>query len=417
MATAVTSEWKEGDDGDGDGGKERRRMSAGVPSENRARASLVDGQAGALSLSLPPRSPSPLPSPWPVDDVSEGGKRKTRRRSSEEEEIRDDSAGPDRGANSGRKRRPVDRRRGGKGEREDAGVGTAEGGERGAKGAGAGEGREGRLGRKREDSVDGGGSLLELRDALRSRERDLLRLKRDVGAVATSAGSFKHLAASLGSGVNAGSSTGFGCLDDHDNDHDGTNKDSRPRAPESRVTKPRMGSELGGANVVDDAGEAPLRVMDATRRSYRKEEIGGPSKFSWPPAETAVHREASSARAIGLLQDGTHAIAQSLSPPPPQQPFPTSKGADVAVGGSRLVASAHGALRRMRAVLEQREVDARRAKDDAGKMVSLFTLAVHLRHGEQSRRLTLSFFLRGCSEFFSNGIIALFSWLHESHTR
>ena len=67
----------------------------------------------------------------------------------------------------------------------------------------------------------GGGSLLELRDALRSREQDLLRLKRDVGAVATSAGSFKHLAASLGSGVKAGSSNGFGCYDD---DNDVTNK-------------------------------------------------------------------------------------------------------------------------------------------------------------------------------------------------
>lgn len=385
MTATVTSEWKKGDDGEEEkGGKERRRMSAGVSSEHRARALLVDGQAGTLSLPLPPRSPSPSPPPWPSDDVSKGGKKTSRRHSSEDEEIRDDGVGPDRGTNSRRKRRPADRRRGGKGERQEdgGGMGEAEGGERGAKRAGAGEGRGGRLEREREDSVDGGGSLLELRDALKSREKDLLRLKRDVGAVATSAGSFKHLAASLGSGVNAGSSAGFGCYDDNDDDNDGTNEDNRPRAPKSRVTKPRTGPALGGGNAVDDAGEAPLRVKDATRRSYRKGEIGGPSKSSWLPAATAVHREAPSARATDLLQDGVYAIAQSLSPPPPQQLLSTSKGADVAVGGSRLVASAHGALKRMRAVLEQREVAARRAKDDAGKMVGLFTVAVHLSHGE-----------------------------------
>lgn len=217
----------------------------------------------------------------------------------------------------------------------------------------------------------GGSSLIELRDALRSREKDLLRLKRDVGAVATSAGSFKHLAASLGSGVKAGSSTGFGCYDD-DGDGGGPNKDSRPRAPQPRVGKPRAGPQRDGASAVDEKGEAPLRMKDAARRSYRKEDIGGRSQSSRSPAETAVHREAIPARGIDLLRDGTHAVSQALLSSP-QKPLPTNKGAGFVVGGSSLVASAHGALKRMRAVLEQREVDAQRAKDDAGKMVSSYS--------------------------------------------
>lgn len=67
----------------------------------------------------------------------------------------------------------------------------------------------------------GDGSLLELHEALKSREKRLLRSECDVGAVATSAGSFEHLGTSLGSGVKAGSSNGFGCYDD---DNDVTNK-------------------------------------------------------------------------------------------------------------------------------------------------------------------------------------------------
>lgn len=368
MAAAGTLEWKEGGGGEEEGGKARRGMSADVPSEHQVRALHVDDQAGTLSLSSPLRSPPAPPSPWPSDDVSEGGKKKRRERSSEE--IRDDSVGPDRRIISGRKRRQADRRRGSKGEREgDGRGGAAAGGEEGGTGAGAGDGRGGRLEGEREDSVGGGGSLLELRDALRSREKDLLRLKRDVGAVATSAGSFKHLAASLGSVVKAGSSAGFGCYDDDDDD-DGTNKDNRPWTSQSHATKPRAGPEPGGASAaVDEAGEASLREKDATSRSYRKKETEDRSKSSRSPARTALHREALSARGIDLLQDGTHAISQSLSSPP-QQPLSTSRGADVTVGGSKLVASAHGALKRMRAVLEQREVDARRAKDDAGKMVS-----------------------------------------------
>ncbi|CAM9440994.1 unnamed protein product [Laminaria digitata] len=71
----------------------------------------------------------------------------------------------------------------------------------------------------------------------------------------------------------------------------------------------------------------------------------------------------------------------------PQQPPSTPTGAEIAVGGSRLVASAHGALKRMRAVLEQREVDARRAKDDAGKMAdNLSEVSTRLHSSERKRR-------------------------------
>lgn len=391
MAAAGTSEWKEGENGEEEGRKARRGVSAGVSSEHQVRALHADDQAGALSLSSPLRSPPP-PSAWPTDDVSEGGKKKRRERSSEQE-IRDDSVGPDLRIISGRKRRQADRRRGSKGEREgDGRGGAAAGGGEGGTGAGAGDGRGGRLEGEREDSVGGGGSLLELRDALRSREKDLLRLKRDVGAVATSAGSFKHLMASLGSVVKAGSSAGFGCYDDDEDDgNDGTNEDNRPRTSQSRATKPRAGPELGGASAaVDEAGEAPLREKDAARRSYRKEEADDRSKSSRSPVQKAVHREASFARSIDLLQDGTHAISHSLSSSPPQQPLSTSKGADVTVGGSRLVASAHGALKRMRAVLEQREVDARRAKEDAGKMVSLLQ---QLRTSLTAKSLDTLFYL------------------------
>lgn len=74
------------------------------------------------------------------------------------------------------------------------------GGREGGAGAGVGEGRGGRLRGQKEDSVDGR-SLLELRNALRSREHDLLRFKRNADIVATSNGTFKHFVASLGSGI------------------------------------------------------------------------------------------------------------------------------------------------------------------------------------------------------------------------
>lgn len=109
----------------------------------------------------------------------------------------------------------------------------------------------------------------------------------------------------------------------------------------------------------------------STRRSYRKEDKGCRSNSSRTPAETAAHREAISARGIGLLQDGTHAMSQGLLSPPRQTPS-ISKDGKAAVGWSRLVASAHGPLKRILALLEQREVDARRAKDDAKNMMSSY---------------------------------------------
>lgn len=208
------------------------------------------------------------------------------------------------------------------------------------------------------------GSLFELRDALRSREKELLRLKRDVSVVASSAGGFKHLAASLGSSDtnNAGTGQGRSFAFDHrgDAEEDGDRSGSRSGAPGASYLLSSGG--LGGADGASGAGSGLLVPRHSVESS-----LAGTSASHLTTASTAPPPATDSPRRM-------------MPPPPPRrrqqrqqqhQHLATVSGGavPVAVSGSPLVVSAHEGLRQMRAVLEQRALEAERAKDDSKNMV------------------------------------------------
>lgn len=211
------------------------------------------------------------------------------------------------------------------------------------------------------------GSLFELRDALRSREKELLRLKRDVAVVATSAGGFKHLAASLGSSIDTNSNTAGGrsfAFDDH-RQADGDRSESRPGGATGRLL---FGSGSGGGGGADGASGVVdgLLLLPPPR-----------------PVEASLAESSASHPAANMAPPPLTDSPRRLMPPPPprrrqqqqqEQQHLTAASAGgaalVAVSGSPLVASAHEGLRQMRAVLEQRALETERAKDDSKNMVS-----------------------------------------------
>ncbi|CAN0167537.1 unnamed protein product, partial [Ectocarpus fasciculatus] len=233
------------------------------------------------------------------------------------------------------------------------------------------------------------GSLFELRDALRSREEDLLRLKRDVSVVTTSARGFQHLSASLGSGNGERSSSfAFQRIRSHGKDAGGANTDSDLQS--------RNGSAFLGAG--SDGGRASGAGVDNVNeeafRPHRTEHGGavGGVLSRRQPADSPLPGTALSFRAAatpGRPSDNELASSRRLMPPPPRQQGSTaaSKGsAVVAASGSPLVASTHEGLQRMRVVLEQRAIEMGRAQDDSKEMAhSLNDVTARLRRSERKR--------------------------------
>lgn len=215
------------------------------------------------------------------------------------------------------------------------------------------------------------GSLFELRDALRSREEDLLRLKRDVSVVATSARGFRHLSASLGSGnVERSSSFAFQRNRGHGKDGSGANTD------DSDLQSRNGSAFLGGGSDGSRAGGAGVDNEEAFR-PHRGGAVGD-VLLRRQPADSALPGTALSFRTAatpGRPSDNELASSRRLMPLPPRQQGSTatvSKGsAIIAASGSPLVASAHEGLQRMRAVLEQRALEVGRAHDDSKDMVRL----------------------------------------------
>lgn len=220
------------------------------------------------------------------------------------------------------------------------------------------------------------GSLFELRDALRTREEDLLRLKRDVSVVATSARGFQHLSASLGSG-NAERSSSFASQRNrsHGKDANSANTDSDLQSHDNGSAFLGAGSDGGR-----DSGAGVDKINEEAFRPHRTEDggaVGGVLQRR-QPADSALPGTALSFRTASTPGRPSHnelASSQRLMPPPPrrqQGPTAVSKGSSavVAASGSPLVASAHEGLQRMRAVLEQRALEVGRAHDDSREMVS-----------------------------------------------
>lgn len=317
----------------------QRRLTGGLLSESGAEAMLSGDRTarkGAPLLSGPMLHASLSPSA--ASDISGNGGSETPREATYSE-VSDGASAGGRGS-SGSNRRLTGRPTGGRlGKRDRSKIGT---------------------------SVDaqGSGSLLELSDALKAREQELLRLKRDVAVVATSAGGFKHLAASLGSGGKAGSPVGFGRCGS-DGKGDGNRSSGSYSATGGGDSRPAL---AGGrkARVVDDVGDT-INIKGGSLRSSREELMDELHRSSSEPSHGTHH--ASAPRGHGeLLQAGSRDTASRLSLLPPQQPPTVSKG-EPAASGLPLVASAHEGLRQLRGVLEQRARESGSAKDDAAKTV------------------------------------------------
>ncbi|CAN0477851.1 unnamed protein product, partial [Ectocarpus sp. 12 AP-2014] len=161
------------------------------------------------------------------------------------------------------------------------------------------------------------GSLFELRDALRSREEDLLRLKRDVSVVATSARDFRNLSASLGSGnAERSSSFAFRRNRSHGKDASGANTDGsdlRSRNGSAFLGEGSDGSRAGGAGVD--------KINEEAFRPHHGGAVGG-VLLRRQPADSALPETTFSFRtaaAPGRPSDNELASSRRLMPPPPRQ--------------------------------------------------------------------------------------------------
>ncbi len=222
------------------------------------------------------------------------------------------------------------------------------------------------------------GSLFELRDALRSREKELLRLKRDVAVVATSAGGFKHLAVSLGSSdTNAsiagrGSSFGF---DRRGRRRHGAEEAGPPGSRPGPHGSSFLESGFGEDGASSVGGQQPSSVVE--QEGALGDQLLPRSSFGSSFAGAASPNRATTSVPPPRADDELASPRQRMPPPPPrqqrQQP-PTAAlsggAATLTAGGSPLVASAHEGLRQMRVVLEQRALEAERAKHDSKNLVS-----------------------------------------------
>ncbi|CAN0126637.1 unnamed protein product [Scytosiphon promiscuus] len=267
------------------------------------------------------------------------------------------------------------------------------------------EEKEGRVAAAREDGLPPpSGSLFELRDALKSREKELLRLKRDVSVVATSAEDFKNLAASLGSShadKSQGGSFAFGRQRGHAYGNGG------------RGTEAEDGTLPGSNSVVHGSDSFSLGVEEQGVDEASRGSVAGREILA-EPRSRHHRREGRAADGSVLLRDSvdsslaetvssyrTSASSRRLMPPPAppprnrqqlqQQQFSStlvSAGtADLAMSGSPLVVSAHEGLRKVRSVLELRAREAGRAQSTAKDMAeSLNDVSARLRRSERKRK-------------------------------
>lgn len=235
---------------------------------------------------------------------------------------------------------------------------------RGDEGGGRGNGRM--LGKDAAET----GSLFELRHVLRVREDELLRLKRDVAAAASTSGGIGRLSASI------------------------TGGDDRKGVPTAEPSVARLGLSVGSRGDNGDNRPPPCStsssLLDGTSRFTAAEEGAGASVFDdggdkQSPAEitqSTVGREGDLPRdSTALLvrpnwqgNESNPSSQRLLLLPPPSQAFPLA-GGHAPSSGSPLVASAYEGLRQMRVVLEEREREAGRAKEDTEKMVRVLPVA------------------------------------------
>lgn len=248
--------------------------------------------------------------------------------------------------------------------------GSAERGVGGQEGGGGGK-----------DEVETG-SLSELRDALRAREDELLRLKRDVAAAASTSGRSRRLASSITGG---------------DSLKDVPVAAAAAESSVGRLTDVSLGGRLD-ANVESRPITYSVRssLSNDTSRFTAAEDREGRSVFNVDgggdqrqPAEVS---QSTADRETDPTQDSTALLVPAKRPgsatdanggatslsseqrllllPPPPQAFPLS-GRHAPSIGSPLVASAYEGLRQMRMVLEEREREAGKTKEDAEKLVRL----------------------------------------------
>lgn len=330
------------------------------PDDVRSDTDFLGNDSQDLHATIGPPPPLPLPplpmpsmAPLPIDGAGEGATKN--RRELWPAKGSDTSSANDRSSKSSSRRKRRSMRRRGDSEGEPI--------------TGRGEENEGST---------GSGSLYELRDALKARGKELLKLKRDVGAVATSAGSFKHLATSLANdsrGKMDSSKVAF--RRDIDEGIDGRNQLGLSSASLYRDDDRPIGSEGGGVNAVVADGEVVPTVVwpeGDSARSPRKvtveEHQHVPELFAKAVNGSASTRTEESEWPRRLKNISTSDAKKSLTTQEQSLSNPRQENALALVGGSPLVASAHAGLRKMRMVLEQRAVEAGRAKDVAGEMVS-----------------------------------------------
>ena len=213
-------------------------------------------------------------------------------------------------------------------------------------------------------------SLFELREALKVREMEILRLKSDVAAVATSAGSFKNLTRASGSSGKAESSGGFGgsAVGDDSDSYISHILEGSPEACSG------TGCSSHGSNSSLETGRerttrSAVAGADEMLRSSR-EEVGPRRRSSDKLVATAKAQRlpASQDRKASERLRGERDSNSRRSLQSSQEAIAEPDGAS-ARGGSPLLANAHEGLRKMRLVLEQRARETSRAKDDTGKMV------------------------------------------------
>lgn len=234
-----------------------------------------------------------------------------------------------------------------------------------SRGQGEVRGRYGGKGEDGEKNIAETGSLFELRDALKAREEELLRLNRDVAAVATSSGGFRLLAAAMAGEDDKGQGPESAVAAVANNaTRIGLSVDLRGDNYDDRYMSCYSSSLFDGISRVtgtDDAGASAVGdIFGGDKRGAAEATWSNTRELGVIPSEIGV----SQASDGGKQRDAIFSRRAALLPPP------IVSGVGAPSNGSPLVASAFEGLRQMRVVLQERELDASIAKDDAKKMVS-----------------------------------------------
>lgn len=217
-------------------------------------------------------------------------------------------------------------------------------------------------------------ALFEFRDALKAREEEILQLKHDVAAVATSAANFKNLAASSRSIGKEEASIDFG------DPRDGEDRDSHILdgstvgrsgtggvvcAKNSGLEANQDDMESSAGSGIDKFLRSSREEVESTRRSSDQIAV----KTS-PPRMRALEDQETDER----LKSGNNLSSLPRGSLQSSQEQFTAPDKALAAGELPLVVSAQEGLRKMRLALKKRAQEADRAKDDAGKTVSQFSV-------------------------------------------